>query len=169
MTSPSASTGPTCSRNGPGSGTGAKGMARAYPRRADSRTRALLLRVVERERHDRRRDPLLVAVELADLDLRADVGVLRRHPAQGDVLPQRRAACPRRDDADLRAAARLVDAVAVPGGLVARELEAHQPALRVLAALDERLLADEVLGRVERDGEADAGLERVDLVVELVA
>src|SRR3954447_15063839 len=167
-TSPSARTGPTCARNGPGSGTGSKGMARAYPRRA-SGTRALLLRVVERERHDGRRDPLLVAVELADLDLRADLGVLRRHPAQGDVLAQRRAARSRRDDADLRAPARLVDAVAVAGGLVAGELEAHEPALRVLAALDQRLLADEVLRRVEREGEADAGLERVDLVVELVA
>src|SRR3954447_17894358 len=120
MTSPSASTGPTCSRNGPGSGTGSKGMARAYPRRADSRTRALLLRVVERERHDRRRDPLLVAVELADLDLRADLGVLRRHPAQRDVLAQDRAPRAGRDDADLRAPARLVDAVAVAGGGGAR-------------------------------------------------
>src|SRR3954465_11283485 len=144
MRSPSASTGPTCSRNGPGSGTGSKGMARAYPPRAAPRTRGLLLRGVERERHDRRRDPLLVAVELADLDLGADLGVLRRHPAQGDVLAQDRASRARGDDADLRAAGRLVDAVAGAGGLVAGELEADEPALRVLAALDQRLLADEV-------------------------
>src|SRR3954453_6212574 len=169
MTSPSASTGPTCSRNGPGSGTGSKGRARAYPRRADSRTRALLLRVVERERHDRRRDPLLVAVELADLDLGPDLGELGRHPAESDVLAQRRAARAGRDDADLRPPARLVHAVAVARGLGAGELEPDERALRGGLALDERLLADEVLVDVECHREADAGLERVDLVVELVA
>ena len=36
-------------------------------------------------------------------------------------------------------------------------------------ALDERRLAEEVVLRVEVDREADAGLEGVDLVVELVA
>ena len=55
------------------------------------------------------------------------------------------------------------------GGLVAREVQADQRALRVRLALDERVLADEVLVDVECHGEADAGLERVDLVVELVA
>src|SRR4051812_35358165 len=74
-TSPSARTGPTCARNGPGSGTGSKGMARSS-RPARSGTRALLLGVVERHAHDRGRDALLVAVELADLDLGAGLGVL---------------------------------------------------------------------------------------------
>src|SRR4029077_19453085 len=90
--------------------------------------RALLLGVVERERHDRRRDPLLVAVELADLDLRPDLRETRRHPAERDVLAQRRAARAGRDDADPRPAALLVDAVAVAGGLVAREVQADQRA-----------------------------------------
>ena len=83
-----------------------RGHAAAVPRRplraARRRTsdprlgpRALLLRVVEREPHDGRRDPLLVPVELADLDLRAGLGVLDGHAAQRDVLAQRRAsACP---------------------------------------------------------------------------
>ena len=61
------------------------------------------------------------------------------------------------------------DLVAVPGRLVALELEPDEPALGMRGALDERVLADEVVLAVELDREADAGLERVDLVVELVA
>ena len=60
-------------------------------------------------------------------------------------------------------------AVAVRGRLVALELEPDELALRVRLARDQRLLAEEVAVGVERDREADPGLERVDLVVELVA
>ena len=49
-----------------------------------------------------------------------------------------------------------VDAVAVAGRLVALELEPDEPALRVRLALDQRLLADEVVLGVELDREADA-------------
>ena len=62
-----------------------------------------------------------------------------------------------------------VHAVAVAGGLVALELEADERALRMRLALDQRVLAEEVVLGVELDREADARLERVDLVVELVA
>ena len=46
-----------------------------------------LVRVVEREPDHLGRDPLAVPVDLADIDLGADLGVLDRHPAQHDVLP----------------------------------------------------------------------------------
>src|SRR6476646_11560918 len=52
----------------------AKSQLRAHPR---------LLRIVVREAHDARRQALLVAVELADLDLSAD-------PGMGDVEPRKR-------------------------------------------------------------------------------
>ena len=84
-----------------------------------------------------------------------------------DRLAQRRAARPAGHDAHAPAAD--VDLVAVAGGLVALELQPDEPALRVLLALEQRLAADEVLVAGQRDGEADAGLERVDLIVELVA
>ena len=55
------------------------------------------------------------------------------------------------------------------GGLVPFQLEADEHPLRMLTPLRERLLADEVVLLVGGDGEADPRLERVDLVVELVA
>src|SRR6185312_5160019 len=61
------------------------------------------------------------------------------------------------------------DGVAVAGGLVALKFEAHEPSLRVFIALEQRLAADEVLLVRERDREADPGLERIDLIGELVA
>ena len=60
-------------------------------------------------------------------------------------------------------------AVTVSGRLVALELEADERPLRMCPPLRQGLLADEVLLLVRRDGEPDAGLERVDLVVELDA
>ena len=62
-----------------------------------------------------------------------------------------------------------MDAVAVPGRLVALELEPDEHPLRMRAPLEERVAADEVVLLVGRDREADPGLEGVDLVVELVA
>ena len=62
-----------------------------------------------------------------------------------------------------------VDLVAVPGGLVALELEADEHAAADARALLERRAADEVVVRLQIDREADPRLERVDLVVELVA
>ena len=72
-----------------------------------------------------------------------------------------------RDDADLVSTD--VDAVAVAGGLVPFQLEADQHPLRMLAPVRQRFLADEVVLLVGRHRESDPGLERVDLVVELVA
>jgi hypothetical protein len=57
----------------------------------------------------------------------------------------------------------------VAGGLVALELEPDEPALGMRRAVDERVLADEVVLAVELDREPDAGFEGVDLVVELVS
>ena len=147
---------PCCSTAGATSGLDAADRPPGAPHASSPGPRPLLLRVVEREPHDRRRDPLLVAVELADLDLGAGLGVLHGHAAQRDVLAQRRAARAGRDHADLRAPAGLVHAVAVAGGLVALELEPDERPLRVRLALDQRRLADEVVLGVERHREADA-------------
>ena len=57
-----------------------------------------------------------------------------------------------------------------PTGFLALHLQADQRPLRMLLPPQQRLAADEVLVlRVERHGEADAGLERIGLVAELVA
>src|SRR5439155_409482 len=61
------------------------------------------------------------------------------------------------------------EAVPVPGSLVALELEPDEYALRMLLAFLERGAADEVVLGLQVDDERDARLERVDLVVELVA
>ena len=73
-----------------------------------------------------------MAVELADLDLRADLGILGRHAAERDVVLQQRRARAAGDHADL--AAPDVDAVAVRRGLVAFELETDERPARVLVA-----------------------------------
>src|SRR5205823_1116421 len=80
------------------------------------RARARLVRVVEGDPDDGRRNPLLLSVELSDFDLGPELAVPSRHTAEGDVLLEDRAARPARDDAHLLAP--LVDAVAVPGRLV---------------------------------------------------
>ena len=54
-------------------------------------------------------------------------------------------------------------------GLVAFQLEPHERPLRVRLASLERLAADEVVVRPQVDREPDPRLERVNLVVELVA
>src|ERR1019366_3106413 len=61
------------------------------PKRPLSGPRALLLRVIERESYDARRDPLLQTVELADLYLGGDLGILHVAPAQCDRALQDRA------------------------------------------------------------------------------
>src|SRR3954447_12371365 len=143
-------------------------MPRPAPtRKRRSRTGAQLLGVVERRSNDDRRDPLLMAVELAHLDGRADLGALDGDPAESDVLPQDRRARAARDHTDLGAPD--VHAIAVPRGLVALELEPDERALGMRAPLEQSITADEVVLLVGGDGEADAGLEGIDLVVELVA
>src|SRR5438105_13599106 len=62
-----------------------------------------------------------------------------------------------------------MDALAVRGRLVSLELEPHQPPLRMLAPLRQRFLPDVVVLLRLRHGEADTGLERIDLVIELRA
>src|SRR5215510_7633357 len=87
-----------------------------------------LVWVVEREADDGGRDALAVAVQLADVDRRADLGVLHRHPAERDVRAQQRRPRAARYHADLGPAH--VHAVPVRGGLVPGELEPDQRPLR---------------------------------------
>ena len=128
----------------------------------------LLVRVVEREPHDLGRDALLVAVDLADLDLGADRGVLTSMrqsamflPSIGERLPLVTTPTWERPD---------VDAVAVPA--VSLPSSSRPTSWRCGAALRftsaSRPTKSSSL-RLERHGEADAGLEGIDLVVELVA
>src|SRR5919204_1278813 len=111
-------------------------MSRAA-RRSARRLRAwpCLLRVVEREPDDTGGDPLLEAVELADLDLGVEVGVADVHAAERDVLLEHGRARPARDHADLMPAD--VHAFAVRRGFVSFELEPDEPALGMLAAFGE--------------------------------
>src|SRR6476469_9357620 len=93
-------------------------------------THPRLLRIVVREAHDARRQALLVAVELADLDLSADPGKGDAEPRKRDGLLQDRRAGGAGDHAALGAAD--MDAIAVADRVVALHLEAHQHFLRVL-------------------------------------
>src|SRR5262245_53467565 len=62
-----------------------------------------------------------------------------------------------------------MDAVAMSDAFIGIDLEADEPAARVSLAPLERRFADEVVAlRGERDGEVDAGFERVGLVGELI-
>ena len=70
-----------------------------------------------REAHDPRRQPLLLAVELADLDLGPDAAMGDIDPGERDGLLQDRRAGAAGDDADLGAAD--MDAVAVADRLIA--------------------------------------------------
>ena len=100
-----------------------------------------------RDAHHACGQTLLLAVELADLDVSAQLGVLHRHPAEREVLAQRRAAGAAGDHAHPLAAD--VDLVAMAGGLIALELEADESPLRMGGALGERLLSGEVVLGVE--------------------
>src|SRR4029450_5911827 len=91
------------------------------------RARAGLLRVVEREPHHVRGDPLLLTVELADLELGARAPVLHRDAGEGDVLLEYRRPGAAGDDAHLLAT--VVHAVAVAGRLVALEFQTDQRSL----------------------------------------
>src|SRR5215470_17388494 len=108
-----------------------------------------------------------MAVQLADLDLRAELGVLDGHPAQGDVLAQDRRTGAAGDHADLRTAN--MDAVAVTGHLVPGQFESDQGSLRRSLPALQRLTPDEVVFlALQRDRESDAGLIRVGLIAELI-
>ena len=93
--------------------------------------------------------------------------MLHRDAGERDVLLEHGRADAARDDPDLLAPD--VHGVAVSGGLVAFELESDERALGMLASFLERRPADEVLVAAQVDREPDARLERVDLVVVLVA
>ena len=62
-----------------------------------------------------------------------------------------------------------MDAVTVGGGLVPFKFQANERVLRVCLALNQSVLADEILVAVEHDGEADPSLERINLVIKLIA
>src|SRR5262245_5778679 len=101
-----------------------------------------LVRVIEGEPDHDRRDSLAVPVQLADLNLGADLGVLDSHPAERDVLAQDRRPGAAGDHSDLRAAH--VHAVPVTGRLVSGQLEPDQGPLRRSLAPLQRLPAYEV-------------------------
>src|SRR5215208_747957 len=128
---------------------------------------ARLVRIVMRKAHDLGRDPLLVPVELADLDGAADLARADIDARERDRLAQHGRIHAGRHDTDAGAAG--IDGVAVMGGLATLELEPDEAAVRLSLAALQCLLADEVasLGD-ERDRKPDAGLERVRLVRELV-
>src|SRR5690606_37379214 len=103
------------------------------------------VRVVEREAHHPGRDALLMAVELADLDLRAEGGAAHVHPAERDVRLQDRRAGAAGHHAHLATAAGRMDAIPVAGRLVPLELEPDQDPLRRSLAAKHGLPADELL------------------------
>src|SRR5689334_5029295 len=121
-----------------------------------------------REAHDARWQPLLMAVEFADLDLRSQCGVGEVESGERNGLDQDRRARGTGDDAHLGAPD--MSAIAVADRLVALHLEADQLSLRMLAPAQQRFAADEILVlALKGDSETDAGLERVGLVAELIA
>ena len=69
-------------------------------------------------------------------------------------------------DADLGPAD--MDAIALARRLIAVEFQTDELQARMLLAPQHGLAADELLIALERDGEADAGLKGIDLVVELI-
>src|SRR4029077_10492881 len=109
---------------------------------------------------------LLMAVELADLDLGPELGILDGHATQRDGLSEQRRARAAGDDAHPRAPD--VDTIAVRGRLVTLQFEPDEGPLRMSLAAEQRLLAHEVVG-LRGHREADPGLERVHLVIELAA
>src|SRR5262245_6025227 len=121
-----------------------------------------------REAHYPRRQPLLVAVELADLDARPNIAMGDIDAGKRDGFLQNRRAGGAGDRAHLRAAN--MDAIAVLDRLLALHFQPDEFLLRVRVPFDERVPADKVVVlRVERHGEADSGLERVGLVAEFRA
>src|SRR6187551_1680587 len=118
------------------------------------RPRPGLLWIVMRELHDLRGKPLLVAVELADLHLITTLRVESVDPCQGDVLPKDRRAHASGDDANLCLAN--MNAVAMANCVIGIDLNADKLAARVFLALDQRLLANEVVAfRFQWHGKTD--------------
>src|SRR5690625_837337 len=125
-------------------------------------------RIEVRRSYDHCGDPLLEAIQLADLHFRTLFGVSRIHPTEGNDLAEDGRAHGRGDFSDLGP----TDTHAVPLGrhLIAFEVEAHQLACRMGLALIQHRSPDEVvfLG-LEGHGKADARLEWVGLVAEFIA
>ena len=89
------------------------------------------------------------------------------HPRQRDRLLEERRARRTGDDTDLRPAD--MHRIAMTDSLIGVDIEPDQLVARVFLALDQRLAADEILGlRFQRHGKADAGLERIGLVREII-
>jgi hypothetical protein len=127
-----------------------------------------LFRIVMREADDLGLQALLMAVELADFEGRAVLGIGDVDPGERDGLREHRRADAAGDDAHLGPAD--IDRIAVMSRLLPFDLKPDEAPLRCRLAPDQRLLADEVAGLgAERHGEADAGLERVGFIAEFVA
>ena len=108
-----------------------------------------------------------MAVQFTDFDFCSETGIIYCHPAERDVLPQDRRARAARDNTHLTAAH--MNTIAVGRRLVAFQFETHESSLRMVSAAKKSILPDEVVFlALNGYGEADAGLERVNLVVEFV-
>ncbi|MPL84472.1 hypothetical protein SDC9_30437 [bioreactor metagenome] len=121
-----------------------------------------------REGRDARRDPFQMPVKLADLDRGVGLGMGDVDAGERDPLARAGRVHGRADLAHLRPPD--PHAIAVKDRVLALDLEADELARRRLLAPAQRLAPDEIGGlRFQRHGEADAGLERVGLVGEIVA
>ncbi len=96
-----------------------------------------------RQRHHDRRQALLLAVELADLNLRADGGMGDVDASERNRLAEDRRARGAGDNADLGAAN--MDAIAVADRVVRLYVETDHQVARMLLAAQERLAADKIV------------------------
>ena len=120
-----------------------------------------------REFDDPRWQPLGMAIELADFNLRADPGVKCIDPGQCNGLAQNGRAHAAGNGADLGAAN--MHAIAVADRVIGIDLETDELAARVFLARDQRLLADEVVRlRLQWHREANASFERIGLRCEFI-
>src|SRR5262245_61338092 len=126
-----------------------------------------LLGIKMRKAHDAAWQALLMAVELADLDFCADCRMSDINASERDVFLEERRADATRHHADLGAPD--MHTVAVADSVISVNVEADELVARMLLALDERCLADEVVVfGLERHGEADTGLEWIGLICEFI-
>src|SRR5438552_3579770 len=117
--------------------------------------------------YDARRQALLMAVELADFDLRADLGMADIDSRQCDILLEERRSRPAGHNTDLGATD--MNAIAVAYRLIGIDIESDELVARMFFPFDQRRLADEIIAlRLERHGEADAGFERIGLIGEFI-
>src|SRR5947208_5016949 len=102
-----------------------------------------LLRIGMSEAYDARRQALLMAVELADLDFRADLGMADIDSRQRDILLEERRSRPAGHNTDLGAPD--MNAIAVAYRLIGIDIESDELVARMFFPFDQRRLADEII------------------------